>query len=143
MEEILFRAKAINRNPNREYRSNYKNGDWVFGLLTRKKETFADDYVLCAEMTDLQGISGIDVEMDTLGQFTGKCDKNGKKIFECDIVRCDTALYKNVEGIIKYSENACCFYINAFGSSDDYLFNCENIVVVANIHDNPELLEGV
>ena len=32
MRDILFRAKAINRDPDREYRTNYKNGDWVYGI---------------------------------------------------------------------------------------------------------------
>lgn len=36
MREILFRAKAINRDPFSEYRTNYKNGDWVYGLITRQ-----------------------------------------------------------------------------------------------------------
>lgn len=35
MREILFRAKAINRDTDREYRTNYKNGDWVYGLITK------------------------------------------------------------------------------------------------------------
>lgn len=33
MKEILFRAKAINRDQDREYRTNYKNGDWVYGFV--------------------------------------------------------------------------------------------------------------
>ena len=33
MKPILFRGKAINRDPNYEYRTSYKNGDWVYGLV--------------------------------------------------------------------------------------------------------------
>lgn len=35
MREHLYRGKAINRDPNRTYRTEYKNGDWVFGLLSK------------------------------------------------------------------------------------------------------------
>lgn len=35
MRDILFRAKAINRDPDREYRTDYKNGDWVYGLISK------------------------------------------------------------------------------------------------------------
>ena len=47
MREILFRAKAINRDPNREYRTSYKNGDWVYGLIA---EPYNAKYGLSAEM---------------------------------------------------------------------------------------------
>jgi uncharacterized phage protein (TIGR01671 family) len=84
VREILFRAKAINRDPNREYRTNYKNGDWVYGLLTEKpyESSFG---ISPAHMTNEEGISGIDVDFDTLGQYMGMEDLEGNKIFEGDI----------------------------------------------------------
>lgn len=84
MREILFRAKAINRYPEREYRTSYKNGDWVYGLVTKLyDERFPN---LPAEMTDTNGVSGIDVDYKSLSEFSGLCDKNGTKIFEGDVV---------------------------------------------------------
>ena len=84
VREILFRAKAINRDPNREYRTDYKNGDWVYGLLTRKpyESSFG---ISPAQMTNEEGVSGIDVDYNTLGQYMGIEDLEGNNIFEGDI----------------------------------------------------------
>ncbi len=69
MREILFRGQAANRIEGRAYRTNYKNGDWVFGLLTD-----AENYAGFSEMTNTIGVSGIEVDKNTVGQFTGFYD---------------------------------------------------------------------
>ena len=65
MREILFRGKAINRDKG-SHRSNYKNGSWVYGLLTRK---YNEDFKFPAEMSDGY-VSGIEIDYVTIGQYT-------------------------------------------------------------------------
>jgi uncharacterized phage protein (TIGR01671 family) len=140
MREILFRGKATNRIEGREYRTKYKNGDWVYGLLTD-----VENYAGFSEMTNTNGVSGIDVDKNTVGQYTGLTDKNGKKIFEGDIVkfkRTNALGYMTSRiGEVKYYDELPIFYIFATtGDAWDWV-DCEDIEVIGNIHDNPELLK--
>lgn len=68
MKEILFRGKAVNRDKGYR-RTEYKNGDWVYGLLTRPYDERFEN--LPAEMTNTLGISGIEVDHESVGQY--KC----------------------------------------------------------------------
>lgn len=146
MREILFRGK------------NADNGEWVYGsyfahqkirlcivrgeseVEKNTQHLIVQDALAC-DWGFKNGIQAVDVLPETVGQYTGLTDKNGKKIFEGDIIICDTSMYRHVTGIVKYSENASRYYIEVLNSSNDYLFNCENILIIGNIHDNPELLE--
>ena len=59
MREILFRGKAIHRDEGC-HRTEYQNGEWVYGLVTKLyDEQFKN---LPAEMTNTNGISGIEIE---------------------------------------------------------------------------------
>lgn len=137
MREILFRGKAINRVEGREYRSDYKNGDWVYGLVTR---LYYERYQLPAEMTNTKWIEGIEVDYKTIGQFTGLTDKNGMKIFEGDILEFD-AYGKHFKGHVEImSGNASVVCKNACPFLDDAIEKY-GAQIIGNIHDNPELIE--
>ena len=95
-----------------------------------------------------------DTEEMILMQYTGLHDKNGKEIYEGDIV-----LYKDWEmayegggndsfinkGIVEYCEDNCCYNVTERQTVDitDVLYkDNEDLEVIGNIYDNPELLGG-
>lgn len=156
MREIEFRGKCI-RDKNREYRSNYRNGDWVYGLVTE-----IDNYYKRSVMTNFDGISGIDIQTETIGQYTGLVDKNGTKIFEGDIVKKEyfdkpyssKRKSKELIGVVKWKEfkaskgvYEACFDVEITDKNyETYrcwnwsrFYECE---IIGNIYDNPELLEA-
>lgn len=132
MCDILFRAKAINRDKG-YHKTKYKNGDWVYGLVTRSYDERFEN--LPAEMTNINGVSGIEVDYKTIGQYTGLTDKNGVKIFEGDIIR-----YEDDIGYVIYNGDDARFLVDSPNRyiSMDYSNEFE---VIGNIHDNPKLLK--
>lgn len=139
MKEILFRAKAINRDPDREYRTDYKNGDWVYGFVTK---LYNAEYNSPAEMKNTDGVGGIEVDCDTIGQFTGLRDKNGTMIFEGDIVKKRTWHgMKNLPVTFSFGCFHCGFGGGSSTATHPYTLDDKQIEVVGNIYDNPELVK--
>ena len=134
MRNIIFRGKAANREKGRYYRTNYKNGDWVYGLLTD-----TENYAGFAEMTNINGVCGIEVDKNTVGQFTGLSDKNGKKIFDGDILKCSDG----TTCIVEWDNENARFLGFTIGKcrSIAYVGREPKSEVIGNIHDNQELLE--
>lgn len=138
MRDIEFRAKAINREGCQEYRTNYKNGDWVYGLITKRKDEYS-----CATMTNTNGISNIDVDEYTLCQYIGRKDKNGTKIYEGDLVKFTDSNYpmliRWVKGCAKFVffDLVCEVNVDIWNKLTD---ECE---IIGNIFDNPEIAEVV
>ena len=134
MREILFRGKAINRDKG-YHKTKYKNGDWVYGLVTRLYDERFEN--LPAEMTDINGVSGIEVDYKTIGQFTGLVDNNGNDIFEGDVV---DYISSDVIG----NPQTGTIIVEDMTDYDTmiYLNHSDELQIIGNIHDNPELLEG-
>lgn len=142
--EYLFRGKATNRDERYSYRTSYKNGDWVYGLVSNLDKEYG-----FAEMTNETGVSGIEVDPNTVTLYIGVDDKNDTKIFKDDIVKVHIETYNSmydIIGIVEYWSGA---FGVSYGNGRHFLaFNersmyCRWIEVIGNKFDNPELLEEV
>lgn len=80
-----------------------------------------------------------DVDENTIGQFTGLCDKNGKEIYEGDIVSTPYAIVRIVFGFGSFHLNTRYGAIYYFDGLADSIGEFE---VIGNVYDNPEFMEG-
>ena len=138
MREILFRGKRTD------------NGEWVTGYYVQKQDPLLSGvtyhYILIQERDNceclMSTVSWYKVIPETVGQYTGLTDKNGKKIFEGDIVNFKTINYHFKNCRIKYQScyaRYCAIDNKGYEYPMDKTFEYE---ILGNIHDNPELLES-
>jgi uncharacterized phage protein (TIGR01671 family) len=132
MREIRFRGKRVD------------NGEWVYGSFikfsngkTEIHTTFED------EMKTGIITSGLnEVIYATVGQFTGLTDKNGKEIYEGDIV-VDKSWQNEKPQVVTWESRFLLTYTDGYGVQRyDYTGDfSKKFEVIGNIHDNPELLK--
>ena len=148
--EILFRGKRVD------------NGEWVIGSLIDAK---GKAYIIVSveaecsdgENTDLYATEWYEVLPDTICQYSGRTDKNKKKIFEGDILRgfqypfCHDGEYNYYAEIIfancsfmTYTHKNPSSCVRGISDGNTEVMECwasEDWEVIGNIYDNPELLE--
>ncbi len=134
MREILFRGKRVD------------NGEWIQGDIVQFP---VHGVVRIVEQEP--SYKDAEVDSDTVGQYTGLTDKNGKKIFEGDIIKIvpdyDYSDDYSISKVYSYNGVFCVDYhgddfdSTALGFLEDYLPDGD-FEVIGNIHDNPELLGG-
>ena len=123
MREILFIGKRTD------------NGEWVEGFYWESMIKVTK-YIIIGNIADMQLYPVIP---ETVGQFTGLTDKNGKKIFEGDI--CVSTL-GYIFKVAYDSENARFIGFDIENNSIIYPGREPKAEVIGSIHDNPELLKG-
>lgn len=88
-----------------------------------------------------KGCFSIYIENETAGQFTGLFDKNGKEIYEGDIVQLDNGGFDVVSWGTVAFQTALSLSSEPNGIMSEYKTIFDGIKVIGNIHDNPELLK--
>lgn len=145
MRELLFKGKAKG------------TGEWMSGGYLQRAEAkyyFKKDQALIHSYiaSDWATYFGLpseltihEVEPSTVCQYTGLTDKNGKKIFEGDILRhADETVLKTVWNDRKYGFAAQCVKGSVLLKECKWglwEFESDEVEVIGNIYDNPELLE--
>lgn len=133
MRTIKFRAKDF-------------DGVWHYGSLVYTNILDAKIYSQTGKGS-LKITDWLFVTPDTIGQFTGLKDENGKEIYEGDILR----LGNSPSGVceVKWNESIAAFCIRFYFEGEigrrplgKWVEIEKNIAIIGNIHDNPELLKG-
>lgn len=158
MRTIKFRGKSLT------------NGKWVCGDSIKHTENASENgtevltYIgwRVENARKVGAIKWIPVAPDTVGQFTGLLDRNGKEIYEGDILKGTSYLYGydlpngkqfDYEGFVEWLSQCdvgLCWGLTALDQSGSWLLNqtahrnfidYSTGIIIGNIHDNPELLK--
>lgn len=131
MREILFRGKRTD------------NGELVYGVPTKDShgEAVMVESVYECEEYNCRCANCLYVDENTVGQYTGLTDKNGKNIFEGDIVKRHwfdrDCIYR-----IDYDNGLAAFIGQRDASYTTFDYDAAEFEVIGNIYENPELLRS-
>lgn len=135
-----------------KFRARRKNGKWVVGNFINHFSTYfkteeRHSIFLPKPENDNGGYWVEDIEPETVGQFTGLYDCDGKEIYEGDILRFGNSPSCVCE--VKWNKSIAAFCIRFYFESEigsmplgEWVEYEKNVAIIGNIHDNPELLKG-
>ena len=128
-------------------------GGWIHGSLLQNEDisviVVEFEEIACDGAVDCpytHGAIGFEVDPKTVGQYTGWKDKDGKEIYEGDIFQEDEFYL-----VVVYSQKEAAFGFNSYEyviADENFIewesltsYYIDNMKIIGNIHDNPELLE--
>ena len=134
--EILYRGKRVD------------NGEWIFGDLIENQCRFyiyqaSNITTLPWDAKNQIAVCGYEIEPETRGEYTGLTDKNGKRIFEGDIIKAYHTFTGALLffGLVRFEALRWQIEDAEFGDDSDLEeSSLIEYVIIGNIHDNPELL---
>lgn len=132
--EILFRGKRVD------------NGEWIYGnLLTYPSGNARISVTVRGKIPELYGLLEF-VIPETVGQYIGLKDKNGKRIFEGDIAATNKFGALDIKYIIEYDVDIATYIgVCRQGCIENFTTfsgDADVFEIIGNIHDNPELMKG-
>ena len=134
MKDILFRGLWV-----------HGNKEWIEGDLVRDSD--GKPHIVDTKYAVYWGGESTfvcedecEVLPETVGQYTGLTDKNGKKVFEGDIVEAYNLLGESDGiGVVQWSDTFAGWYISK--TKGMYCADIMSYKIIGNVFDNPELLE--
>lgn len=140
MRQIVFRGRCFN------------SPTWVYGLpYIEGIDTNGEKWVSIRQPKENGGFTSYTVDPETIGQFTGLYDKNGKEIYEGDIIRSFDSTGLPIIHSIVWLES-CAKFVAQLDSDSKYGRTCCDLdkdwidefckEVIGNCWSNPELLKG-
>ena len=132
MREILFKAKRKD------------DGKWVEGYYQKRYDLLGNEEHLIFHADSYKVWEYAEIDSETLCQFTGLCDKNGKKIWENDIIQ-----YGAVAAVVNFGEYGngnLGFYVDFPEETNyrkDFSYWAKKVAVIGNAVDDRNLLQEV
>lgn len=129
MRDIIFRGQRIDSK------------EWVYGYYANCHGADLEEHTTGHFIVEYPD-KWHEIYTDTVGQYTGLCDRNGAKIFEGDIVQRN----KKETFEIKWDRGGFCSSAKSSCTESGELFlpliRIEEMEVIGNVHENKKLLEG-
>jgi len=132
-KEIIFRGKSINDN------------GWIEGYYVGNN-TIVKTEDMMYNLGYIDDSRCYECHPESIGQFTGRKDVNGKNIYEGDVI-CGNFPYAS-KCLVEWDGNRCCFYLKPIdgikkaGCDIGYKMNSAKVNIIGNIWDNKDLIKN-
>lgn len=140
MRDVRFRAIWKKHHDEWIYGAPYHDGgDWMM------KEFHSKEIIEKRNLNKHTAWAERLIIPETIGQYAGLKDKNGKEMYESDVTLGVSSMQKE-KGLVIFDNGAFVFKIISSRTAEEgdkyFLSTCKELEVIGNIHENPEMLEG-